>query len=273
MSRTIAGALSGLVAGATAWMKPYRRAMTRALVAERLAQRVSIPTVGGLLHFETPSARSLHDPWSLYDNEPETIRWLDSLPAGAVLWDIGANIGVYALYAARARGLRVLAFEPSASSYAVLTRNIEVNGLSACIAAYCLALSGDNRLDYLNMAHTEAGHSMHAFGENRTVEGTFDPVFRQATAGFTIDRFCELFAPPPPAHIKLDVDGIESAILAGGRETLPRHTETVLVEIAGDSGPGIRQILTTLGFTEDIQFAIAETRRNVLFRRQTGGSP
>jgi FkbM family methyltransferase len=267
MSRTIAGALSGLVAGATAWMKPYRRAMTRALVAERLTQRMSMPTAGGPLHFETPSARSLHDPWSLYDDEPETIRWLDSLPADAVLWDIGANIGVFALYAARARGLRVFAFEPSASSYAVLTRNIEINDLSDRINAYCLAFSGDTRLDHLNMAHTEAGHSMHAFGESRTVAGGLAPIFRQATPGFTIDRFRDLFEPTPPAHIKLDVDGLESAILGGGRETLARHTETVMVEIAGDAGPGIRDVLTNLGFTEDTEFADALTRRNALFRR------
>lgn len=267
MSRTIAGGLSKLVAGATAWMKPYRRAMTRALIAERLTQRMSMPTAGGPLHFETPSARSLHDPWSLYENEPGTIRWLDSLPTGAVLWDIGANIGVYALYAARARGLRVLAFEPSASSYAVLTRNIEVNDLSDCINAYCLAFAANTRLDHLNMAHTEAGHSMHAFGESRTVEGALVPIFRQATPGFTIDRFCDVFEPPPPAHIKLDVDGLESAILGGGRETLARHTETVLVEIEGDAGPGIRPVLTGLGFTEDTGFAHAGTRRNALFRR------
>jgi FkbM family methyltransferase len=267
MSRTIAGALSGVVACATAWMKPYRRAMTRALVAERLMQRVSMPTASGPLHFETPSARSLHDPWSLYDNEPETIRWLDSLPAGAVLWDIGANIGVYALYAARARGLRVLAFEPSASSYAVLTRNIEINGLSDCVNAYCLAFAGDTRLDHLNMAHTEAGHSMHAFGETRTVEGALVPIFRQATPGFTIDRFSDLFEPAPPTHIKLDVDGLESAILGGGSETLARHTETVLVEIAGEAGPGIRDVLISLGFSEDIEFAASGTSRNALFRR------
>ncbi len=112
---------------------------------------------------------------------------------------------------------------------------------------------------------------MHAFSARdcrRTVLGDFAPVFRQATPGFTIDRFNELFDPAPPAHIKLDVDGLESAILGGGRDMLMHHTETVLVEIDGDAGPGIRQVLTSLGFTEDTEFAAAGTRgRNALFRR------
>ena len=45
------------------------------------------------------------------------------MPADAVLWDIGADIGSYALYAAK-RGVRVLAFEPSAATLYALTRNI-----------------------------------------------------------------------------------------------------------------------------------------------------
>src|SRR3990172_6587942 len=36
--------------------------------------------------------------------EPETLDWIDSLPRASVLWDIGANIGLYACYAAKARG-------------------------------------------------------------------------------------------------------------------------------------------------------------------------
>jgi FkbM family methyltransferase len=268
MSRRIAGALGGLVAGATAWMKPYRRAMTRALVAERLVQRVSIPTPGGPLSFETPSARSLHDPWSLYRAEPETIRWLDLLPAGETLWDIGANIGVYALYAARARGLNVVAFEPSASSYAVLIRNIEINRLGDQIAAYCLAFDAETRLDYLQMEHTEAGHSMHAFGAGRTISGTASAFFRQSVAGFAVDEFCALFRPPPPAHIKLDVDGIEPEILKGAAATLAAHVKTLLVEIE-DAVPGraIREFLASLGFAEDVAFGAEGARRNVLFRR------
>ena len=58
MSRTLARGLAGLVRGAAAWMKPYRRAMTRALVSERLRQRVTLASGGGAPVFETPPPRS-----------------------------------------------------------------------------------------------------------------------------------------------------------------------------------------------------------------------
>ena len=33
--------------------------------------------------------------------EPETLEWIDTIPKNSVLWDIGANVGLYSLYAAR----------------------------------------------------------------------------------------------------------------------------------------------------------------------------
>ena len=45
--------------------------------------------------------------------EPETLQWIDEFEKGSVLWDIGANIGLYSLYAAKSRQCRVIAFEPS----------------------------------------------------------------------------------------------------------------------------------------------------------------
>jgi len=270
MSNTIAKLLAGTVETATGWMKPYRRALTRARVAERLVQRWDVPTERGTVRFVCPTARSLHDPAGLYDGEPETLRWLDSLPEGAVMWDIGANVGTYALYAARMRGARVIAFEPSAATFAALMRNIEANGVSEQVQAFCMALADETKLDFLYMADSNAGHSMHAFGDTRSVQGDIKVSFAQAVPGMTVDAFMETFRPPPPEHVKLDVDSIEEKILAGGARTFALHTRSLMVEIersAPDRGEGIRARLREIGFTEDTAFHQPGDRRNVLFRR------
>lgn len=266
MSKSIARFLAASSRVATSWMKPLRATLTRARLAEYIAPVLEVPTPSGSLKFFAGSARAVHDPAGIYQDEPETVRWLESLPRDAVLWDIGANVGVYALYAAKVRGLRVLAFEPSAATLAVLVRNIELNGLAEVIDAYGIAFSDGTRLDYLYMAHTEAGHSMHAFGQAETVAGAMQAKFKQAVAGFSVDDFVRLFAAAPPRFIKLDVDSIEPLILDGAPETL-RGVESILVEVEGENGAAIESRLHKAGFVENVSYREGARRNRVYERR------
>ncbi|MBF0395183.1 MAG: FkbM family methyltransferase [Desulfobacterales bacterium] len=61
---------------------------------------------------------------------------------GTIIIDIGANIGVFALFAAFSGAKRVYAFEPCASSYELMLKNIRANGLGSIIHANCLAVVG-----------------------------------------------------------------------------------------------------------------------------------
>lgn len=50
------------------------------------------------------------------------------LPHGSVIWDVGCNVGIYALYAARL-GHRVIAFDLSPSAIRLLDKSARYNGL------------------------------------------------------------------------------------------------------------------------------------------------
>ena len=54
---------------------------------------------------------------SALTKQPATIEWIDSFSPGSVFWDVGANVGVYALYAARRGDAKVVAFEPAAVNF------------------------------------------------------------------------------------------------------------------------------------------------------------
>ncbi len=269
MSKTIAGMIGRFSRLATALMKPNRRAVALALASERLQQVRAVPTARGDLVLCCPTARALHDPLNFAKDEPETVAWIDQfIRDGEVMWDIGANIGLYALYAALGPGIRVLAFEPGAGSFAALMRNVELNAMGDRVAAYCLAFDEATGLDVLHMMHTGAGHSMHAFGRPETARGKMTPIFSQPTLGFTIDDFRRIFAAPPPDHVKLDVDGNEAKIIRGGRQTLA-GAKTVMVEIEdrggeADAGGGAEVALAELGFRAAHDFN-REGARNQLF--------
>ena len=168
--------------------------------------------------------------------EPDTIAWIDTFfQRGDVIYDVGANIGQYSLYAAkRLKGhCQVLAFEPEALNYAKINKNIVLNGLSDAITSYCLAITDRMALDVFYVKSFAPGASLHAW-EQPIGQGDvpFLPQHRQGMMGLSLDDLTERFSLPFPNHIKIDVDGIEDRIVYSASQTLadPR-LKSVLVEI------------------------------------------
>jgi len=89
--------------------------------------------------------------------EPETLEWIDSIPEGTVLWDVGANVGLYSCYAAKCRHCRVFSFEPSVFNLELLARNIFINDLVDRVTIVPLPLSDSLHVNTLNMTSTEWG--------------------------------------------------------------------------------------------------------------------
>ena len=201
---------------------------------------------GHELRFVCPNRLTRWRVETLATKEPETLAWIRGFAPGAILWDVGANIGLYSLYAARARGCRVMAFEPAPANFAVLAKNVEINGLEDAVSALPIALGHSTRLDALHMAETEPGVAFAVFGGNAAAAKA-----NPACLGYSIDRFIDDFAPPFPEHIKIDVDGLEQDIVRGAQRTLAdARVKSVSIEL-DDGRPqpcGITETFTTLGF-------------------------
>ena len=168
---------------------------------------------------------------TLLTKEPDTIEWVDTFEEGETLWDIGANVGLYSLYAGL-KGAAVLAFEPSSANYYLLNRNIEINKMGDRISALSIAFNDTTDLDSFYMKNTGLGEALSSFAEAVDWRGEpFAPSFEQSVIGFSIDNFIEQFDPVFPNHIKVDVDGIEDKIVDGARETLKdKRVKSILVE-------------------------------------------
>jgi len=150
----------------------------------------------------------------IFSKEPETIEWINSFENNSVFWDIGANIGNYSLYAAMVNNSKVFAFEPNASNYFCLCKNIELNKLDKQIFPLCMAFSDHTKIAPLNMVSTEYGSSQNEFDyEKNDIGETPDFIFQQSSIGFTINDFVKIYNPSLPNHLKIDVDGIESLII------------------------------------------------------------
>jgi len=170
---------------------------------------------------------------SLFTKEPDTIEWIRSFQPGEVLIDIGANVGMYSIWAAKTRGVRVYAFEPESQNYALLYKNIVLNGLSQQVIAYCTALSDESGFSLLHLSSFKIGASCHSFGEKVDFKLEHrESKTSQGCVSTTLDHLVASGVVPMPDHIKIDVDGLEHKVLAGCRAVLAdKRLRSILVEI------------------------------------------
>lgn len=163
--------------------------------------------------------------------EPETLAWIDGIPEGAVFWDVGANVGLYTCYAAKARRCEVCAFEPSVFNLEVLARNVHLNRLTDRVTIVPLPLSDARGVSTLNMTTTDWGGAFSTFGQAYGHDGQpLRTTFEFRTAGLSMTDAGALLGLGQPQYIKMDVDGIEHLILKGGAGVL-RHVSGVLIEV------------------------------------------
>ncbi|QWE27013.1 FkbM family methyltransferase [Polynucleobacter sp. AP-Ainpum-60-G11] len=163
--------------------------------------------------------------------EPETLEWIDAMEDGSVLWDVGANIGLYSCYAAKAKKCNVYAFEPSVFNLESLAKNIYINSLEDSIRIVPIPLTNSKKFDYLNMGTESWGGALSSFGENYGWDGKpIKKIFNYQLLGMSIDEIIELLKIQNPDYIKIDVDGIEHLILEGAAKTL-KNVRSILIEV------------------------------------------
>jgi FkbM family methyltransferase len=159
--------------------------------------------------------------------EPETVEWLERTFAdGSVLYDVGANVGAYSLVAAAAGGpgSHVIAIEASPFTFASLCGNILLNDFTERITPLQLLLTeraGIRSFVFGSMMAGEASHPGDSIGEPGL-----------DLLAIPLDEAVRILHLPDATHLKVDVDGGESAVLDGAAAMLRSPTlKHVLIEV------------------------------------------
>ena len=161
--------------------------------------------------------------------EPNEFAFLDRLlRPGMTFIDIGANEGLFSLFAARRVGPagRVVAVEPSSRERRRLERNVERNRLGN-VTVVPHALGGEAGSARLRIAaKLHGGHN--TFGE--FVHEGASTVGSEEVPVETLDALGQRLALGRVDAVKIDVEGAELKVLNGGRDLLRTARPVLLIE-------------------------------------------
>ncbi len=180
--------------------------------------------------------------------EPELAYLEKVLSPGKVFIDVGANFGVYTLVASKLVGTsgRVIAFEPTAQSFAILRQNIALNHF-ANVRAFQFALAQRRGKAWLYHGWDPVGNSL---GKDPLCGNEGEEVQTEA-----LDKLLEEKGIDRVHAIKIDVEGAEELVLRGAIRCLTTHRPIVIFEFnpgcaarLGLSPCGARDLLESLGY-------------------------
>ncbi len=189
------------------------------------------------INFFVPNQLTRYRVDSFFTKEPETLEWIDNFidNKNIIFWDIGANVGLYSIYAAiKFNNIKVYSFEPSTSNLRVLSRNISINNLYNKIFINQFPLTNTNKGHQLMMESNFAeGGALHSYGKNLNYEGKkLDIKNNYMLFGFSINYLIKNLNFEIPDYLKIDVDGLEHLILEGGNQFLnDEKIKSISIEI------------------------------------------
>lgn len=167
----------------------------------------------------------------------------ERLHPGMIFYDLGANIGLLSILAARAVGPagRVFSFEPDAEGADRLRRNVRRNDFAnvTVIEAGVWSASGLRTFVAADQSSPDhgTGHFMAGTGEPGT------PVRCVALDDFIRDA-------PPPNAMKCDVEGAEVEVFRGAGKLLQTHRPWILCEMHSDANErAFRELLQRFAYT------------------------
>jgi FkbM family methyltransferase len=175
----------------------------------------------------------------------------------SVVLDIGAYIGTHTLPFARLAA-QVYAFEPQPVICAFLQQNVRANGLLNVTVINAAAGNGTERPWVPHVSFGKPGN----FGALSLVKGTTTDESAEGAAVETISidslglSSCQL--------IKIDVEGMELAVLEGATQTLDRCRPIVFSEcLSIESGWACLRFMSSIGYVALLRLTPAHNPRNV----------
>lgn len=163
--------------------------------------------------------------------EPELQAALrDLIRSGAIVYDVGANIGYVSLLLAKAAGAtgKVFAFEALPENVERWHRNVALNGMESRMSLFAGAVT-QTKGPVRFLVHASGG-----MGKAVGSAGRADTYLSEINIpGISLDEFVYGMGNPSPDVVKMDIEGGEVLALPGMRRLLAEARPLMLMELHG----------------------------------------
>jgi len=162
---------------------------------------------------------------SLFTKEPETIFWIKKIKKNEVLIDVGANIGIYSLFAGK-NNIKTFSIEPFKKNLKSLKRNIKLNKLKNIVALNYVVS------DFVGKAFfNDGGDSRFGASGGFLTKKKISKLDRPVKV-ITLDNLIKKFKIKDNFHIKIDIDHDLDKLLKGFKNTVKnKNLKSVLIEV------------------------------------------
>jgi FkbM family methyltransferase len=163
-----------------------------------------------------------------------------------VVWDVGANVGLFAFGAAHLSGPNglVVALEPDAWLVQLLRRSsLNLSPLSSPVYIIPAAAARSVDLRTFNLAARSRATSF-LDGYGSTQSGGVAEKYTVIT--LSLDWLSERY--PLPDILKIDVEGAELEVLKGATGLLDKKRPTLLCEVSAETSDEVTALLSSKGY-------------------------
>jgi FkbM family methyltransferase len=170
----------------------------------------------------------------------------------SVMFDLGANIGMYSVIGCRkAAQLRSYAFEPVSENQAILKRNAERNGVAERVLVQPVAVSSGTGKARIHIGDS-GNHSLvnPQGGDSREIETV------------SLDDFVASHGIMPEV-LKIDVEGNEAAVIDGATALLASTPPTTFMEYTPAAQRDLDGLIGRLSSTFQVCFEVDDVERKV----------
>lgn len=166
------------------------------------------------------------------------------IPAGAIILDIGANVGNHMVYFGKmCRVAKIVCFEPNPRAISLLEKNIRLNNIEKIVDVSHLGIALGAKSGFCEFIEDPRWASGNLGAATLVISDT-----PTGSLPIQVRSLDELNLAVTPDLIKIDVEGMELEVLRGAIDTIRRCRPVLYVEVSPRSRATFREMMSALEY-------------------------